>query len=788
MEGRIHVKDKVFGAVLFTILGISTLVNVGCAGFSYSNATPPPATYGISGTIGPSASGSAVTVTLSGATSAKTTTDSSGNYSFSSLASGNYTVTPSKSQFSFSPSSQSKTITSDVTGVNFTASQVGSGPTYSISGTISPTANGAGVTMILGGAASASTTTDSSGNYTFSGLASGSYTLTPSKSGYSFSPGSQSETISTANVSGVNFTASQNATISYSISGTISPTASGAGVTMTLGGAASASSTTDSSGNYTFSGLASGSYTLTPSKSGYTFSPASQSETISTANATGVNFTASQNLGSPIPASFWGLIINKDSYPLQVPYGEFRGWDAGGAQWPNLEICKAATGNPDDPCFDWTTNFDPQMADLFAAGVNDVFYTMSRTPQWGVDLASDPTGLNGTDCNYYQAGSSALDEAPGQCLLPVDLNADGSGTDQMWKNWITAIAAHVNDPVYLQTHAHIKYWEPWNEWFRGSIILPNYVTDNGQVPPTGVSYAGTYAQMVRLTEDMRCVITGKGTIHNFPSAGNSTPCSATPIDANALIVSPDGAASTPGPINVTQNFLYCNGTGSAAPASGSFCTTGNAGSQAVDIINFHLPAGTATPETVVNTYIPNARAMLQAADQSKPMINGEGSWNIPSSPGNLWSDPYAQAGFVPRFFALYWSAGLTLNMWYSYDTNDGGLFFPSTGKLNEPAATSWTLTYKTLVGATPINTPFCSNNGTVYTCDFMEANGSVAELIWDAQYGQNCSQMTNPVICGSTNYSVPIQFNKDWVDVTGIVHSSAATVTIGANPILLEGQ
>ena len=785
-------KDKALGAVLLTILGLSTLANIGCVGFSslsLSTRSPAqPAKYGLSGTISPTADGSAATVTLSGALSATTTADNLGNYTFSGLASGNYTVTPSRSQFSFSPSSQSKTIsTSNITGVNFTASQITSGTTYSISGTISPTADGSAATVTLSGALSATTTADNLGNYSFSGLSGGNYTVTPSKSQFSFSPSSQSKTISTSNITGVNFTASGT---TYSISGTISPTADGAGVTIVLGGAASASTTTDRLGNYMFSGLASGRYTLTPSKSGDNFSPASQTETpgIRTTNVTGVDFTASKNLAPPIPASFWGLIISRDSYPLQVRYGGFRGWDAGGAQWPNLEICKAASGNPNDPCFDWTTNFDPQMANLFADGVNDVFYTMSRTPEWGVDLASDPTGLNGGDCNYYQPRSSDPGDAPGQCLVPVDLNADGSGTDEIWRNWITAIAAHVNSPAYLKSHAHIKYWEPWNEWFRGSIVLPNYVTGNGANAPTGVSYAGTYAQMVRLTEDMRCVITGKGTIHNFPSAGSSTPCSATPIDANALIVSPDGAANTQGPINVTQNFLYCNGTGSAAPAPGSYCTTGNAGSQAVDIINFHLAAGKITPETVVNTYIPNARAMLQAADRSKPMINGEGSWNIPYSPGNLWSDPYAQAGFIPRFFALYWSAGLTLNMWYSYDTNDGQLFFPSAGKLNEPAATSWNLTYNVLVGASPINTPFCSNNGTVYTCDFMEADGSVAELIWDAQYGQNCSQMTNPIICGSTNHSVPVQFNKDWVDVTGIVHGSATTVTIGANPILLEGQ
>jgi hypothetical protein len=467
---------------------------------------------------------------------------------------------------------------------------------------------------------------------------------------------------------------------------------------------------------------------------------------------------------------------------VQVPYGEFRGWDDGN-QWPSMEICEAASGDPSDACFSWTL-FDTQMANLFAAGINDVMYTMSRTPRWGVDLSSDPTGLNGTDCNYYQAGSSDPSQAPGQCLTPVDLNADGSGTDQIWKNWISAVAAHVNNPTYLQTHARIKYWEPWNEFFRSPIILP-WFTRNSNGVPTSTSFNGTYAQMVRLTEDMRCVITGKGTIHNYPSAGSSTPCSATPIDVNALIVSPDSAAYSQGPLDALQNFLYCNGTGTNAPQPGSNCTTGNAGSQAVDIINLHLAAGTVTPETVANIYIPNARAILQSVDLAKPMINGEGSWD--SAAGDLWSDPYAQAGFVPRYFALYWSAGLTMNMWYAYDTA-GELFNSSTGKLNQPAATSWTLTYEALVGATPVHAPFCSNNGTVYTCDFTEANGTAAELVWDAQYGQNCSQMADPVICGSTTYSVPTQFNKDWTDVTDTVHPAAGTVKIGGNPILLEGQ
>jgi fibronectin type 3 domain-containing protein len=104
-----------------------------------------------------------------------------------------------------------------VTGLNFTATaQVGS--TFSISGTISPTAGGNGAAVALSGAAVAATTANASGNYTFTGLSSGSYTVTPTNAGFSFTPANQSVTVSGANVVGVNFTASAVVTHSVSLS------------------------------------------------------------------------------------------------------------------------------------------------------------------------------------------------------------------------------------------------------------------------------------------------------------------------------------------------------------------------------------------------------------------------------------------------------------------------------------------------------------------------------------------------------------------------------------------
>lgn len=171
-------------------------------------------------------------------------------------------------------------------------------PTYSVSGTISPSAGGNGATVTLSGAASATTTADSSGSYMFTGLANGAYAVTPSKVGYTFSPTSNNATVNGANVTGINFTATAQTT-TYSISGTItiaSPAGTLSGATITLSGPAAATTTTDSSGNYSFSGLANGTYTATPTDSGYTFTPLNQAVTVNGGNQTGVNFTATPHL------------------------------------------------------------------------------------------------------------------------------------------------------------------------------------------------------------------------------------------------------------------------------------------------------------------------------------------------------------------------------------------------------------------------------------------------------------------------------------------------------------
>ncbi len=280
--------------ILFVVL-LTVLFTAACAGTSSNNNGNGAQTYSISGQISVGNSGLAgVSVALSGPTTAIVTTDGSGNYTFSGLSDGSYTVTPALTGYTFTPTNLAATVSgSDVTGENFTAVATVAPLTYSISGQITFGGSGlTGVAVALSGSSAATTTTDVSGNYTFSGLSNGSYTVTPAMAGYTFTPTNLAATVSGADVTGKNFTAATTGGMTtHAISGTISG-ALYSGVTMQLSGAVIASSVTDTHGNYSFTGLFDGAYTITPSALDGTFLPASRSVQLSGADANGINFNS----------------------------------------------------------------------------------------------------------------------------------------------------------------------------------------------------------------------------------------------------------------------------------------------------------------------------------------------------------------------------------------------------------------------------------------------------------------------------------------------------------------
>jgi hypothetical protein len=189
-----YVFVAVFGGPAVTLQGITLEVD----------STLP--TFGINGTVLEQGSPVAgVLMTLGGQAGGSTNTDAQGFYSFSGLPDGNYTITPSKSNTSFTPISQNVTINGgDQTGVNFTATTTPSG--FTVSGKVLEGANGlAGVTLTLT-PGNLSATSDAAGNYVINNVPNNGYTMLVEKTNYTFVPSSLNVLVNNANVTNPDIT------------------------------------------------------------------------------------------------------------------------------------------------------------------------------------------------------------------------------------------------------------------------------------------------------------------------------------------------------------------------------------------------------------------------------------------------------------------------------------------------------------------------------------------------------------------------------------------------------
>ena len=155
----------------------------------------------------------------------------------------------------------------------------------------------------------------------------------------------------------------------------------------------------------------------------------------------------------PIRPEFFGMHGRelKLSAPT-VSFGAFRFWDTG-TRWEQLEPKKGE--------FDWS-HFDKWAAhianDPKFVGNEAVFVLGPGTPPWA---SSEPDDRK---CDYYYQ-----DHVPGQCYAPKDVAKDGSGTDEMWKDWVKAVAKHA-----LTSKIHVKYWEVWNEFDDDEAAQPKH--------------------------------------------------------------------------------------------------------------------------------------------------------------------------------------------------------------------------------------------------------------------------------------------------------------------------
>jgi hypothetical protein len=91
-------------------------------------------------------------IALTPANSQTVAADVNGNFTFTNVSNGTYTVTPTKAGLTFTPAAQSATVNAaNLTGINFTATTSVT-QTYSIQGTISPGSTSSGSSVALSGA------------------------------------------------------------------------------------------------------------------------------------------------------------------------------------------------------------------------------------------------------------------------------------------------------------------------------------------------------------------------------------------------------------------------------------------------------------------------------------------------------------------------------------------------------------------------------------------------------------------------------------------------------------
>jgi len=425
--------------------------------------------------------------------------------------------------------------------------------------------------------------------------------------------------------------------------------------------------------------------------------------------------SAGDDFGPTSPA-FFGLHINhpRSSWP-PFSFGSYRFWDDA-TRWQLIE--------PSPDKWDWE-GVDSWIDKVSSHGITDGTYILGGPPPWAVNLQGDE------NCDYANPAKS---RTPGQgiCRPPKDLNDDGSGPNLIWRKAVVTIAEH-----FKKSPVHISSWEVWQEFVRrGGENLT-------------ASWLGTNEQMVRLSQDARCLITGRGHVRaTNENCGQvlKTVGLTEPVDPSSVIIGPTAGRG----IKVWDERFeeYWETPGAAEGA---------------DIVGLHLYPK--WPEEIFDGF-QFWRATLPRAVAAKPIWLTEGGWHRASI-----VDPDMQAAFVSRFHLLVRGLGIGRVYWYSYDT-------PGMGELmGTKAGDAYKRVYEWMVGNTVTG---CSKEGSIYSCSLTKADGMPMLAVWDAS--QNCSDGR----CSTVDYKVPGKFTTYFsLDNTNSVPIRGSTVAIGAKPILL---
>lgn len=392
-------------------------------------------------------------------------------------------------------------------------------------------------------------------------------------------------------------------------------------------------------------------------------------------------------------------VIGVEPWP-SVPFpGGVRLWDTN-TSWDDINVA--------DGVYDWTT-LDNWLAHT-AANHAQALYTFGYIAPWASSNPTDPM------CK----------PTPGTCDPPNDLNADGSGTDQHWKDFVTALAIHNQNSAT----GHIKFWEMWNE------------------PHNAFFWNGTYAQLIRMVSDAYAILKS--------------------YDPHAVILSPAFGWSEKYYLDYMSGYLAAGG--------GKYA----------DVMSVHGyvlgPYHKYRDPENVNPDCAAYRAVLR-----KYGLAGKEIWDTEADWGkNLnFSNPDLQAAWVSRFYLMHASNRIRRMYWFLWNGGDqGGLWQPDPQNHREGTLLEGGVAYQSLagwmIGAKMING--CTSVGTIYSCEFTRSGGYQALAVWDT--ADSCSNGE----CETTQYHYNGNY-VNYLDLAGSQHQvNQNWVPIGAKPILLQNQ
>jgi FG-GAP-like repeat len=369
-----------------------------------------------------------------------------------------------------------------------------------------------------------------------------------------------------------------------------------------------------------------------------------------------------------------------------------------------------------------------------AANKVDLLYTFGDTPQWA---SSNPNDLYCADTPPYP---------PGTCDPPNDLNADGSGTNEHFKQFVTAIATHAR--------GRIHYWEIWDEANNNGEVNGKRVLGQGR-------WVGTIAQLIRMAEDARRIILS--------------------VDPTAVILSASGGIETSSNLSWFNQYF------------------GKGGGKYADAITFHgyvqgYTQGLPVPESLI--------PMLDAAGRfrsiltkyglnNKALFDTEASWGVSQNTG--LTDPDMQAGFVVRFYLVHQSENIARFYWYEWDNLQAGTLWSYNNQGDLAVADGGGNNLNVLLGygdgtfEPPLNTGAGSTPTAVAVADFNgdgiadaalanAGNGTVSVFLGNGNNTFGSAKNSN---AGNSPAAVATaDFNRDGAADLAVANGGSTTVSI----------